>query len=292
MRATIWLASIAIVVSAVLLGYYIYRANQVQGMEPDSTPLFAILSGPLWLLQIFLVTAPLRWMTRVVDEERARRTWETLMISPQGARLFAWTRWMSVFYHLRWVIALVVAGRMLLAVEAVAAYVRDYDQYRAVLDGAHPAAGPILSAGLLAVFIPSAIVLPLVMMALNAAIGLATAAAVRSRIWIHLISIALIITELIVTCAAIILGMILEDCQLTTVCHHVPGGWRWLALLAMGTVGDQSMTFSNLRAFSDVWANTSHGVWLMLAIPVATLAQATLALSLVRWAGHKAGQPE
>jgi hypothetical protein len=66
---------------------------------------------------------------------------------------------------------------------------------------------------------------------------------------------------------------------------------RWMDLMLMGALGDQSLRFMDLRTFLQTWADVHYGVLVGGALLVAVLAQVGLTNALIDVAARRASRP-
>jgi hypothetical protein len=140
----------------------------------------------------------------------------------------------------------------------------------------------------LAAFMVAALLQPVVTTGLNAALSLFLSAWIRHTLLLRTALGLLTLAELIGFTLAVTAGIVVLD--LDPVFHHTYLSMpeRWLALLSLALLGDQSLRFMNLRSFTQTWAQLDYGIGLAVAIPLAVLLESLFTLWLVRRAARRA----
>jgi hypothetical protein len=191
-----------------------------------------------------------------------------------------------------WPLLLITAIRLVFAGEMVADFVQHHDRYEAIFSRMTPAMSSGRGSILLAIFLLAALVQPFAVIGLNAALGLAMAVGVRDRAWNRAIMVAVLSVEVLLVCGMALFGIFVQGCTTDTIiCHRISDSERWFTMLALSTVGDQSVSFMNLDTLAEIWEITDHGIWLSAAILAVTLAECTLTAGVLGWAARKASRP-
>ena len=277
-----------VLIAVLLFSYHMFQEDKplVLG-DFHGSPLFAVLYVPLALLQFFTMLVAILIPANTVALEQARGTWETLKITSHGGELAIWARWAAVFYQMRWLLAIILvprlffAGRML--VDLTAYQGRHLDLY---LIGITPEVPLAVGLALLAAGMTASLVLPLVLIGFNAALGLSLATVIRRRQIASLCRLAVVIGEGFGFGLALLAADVNSRTSWTT---SNTGSWRDHLFFALG--GDHGLRLMDLRTQFEMWADVRYGVLVGGLTLIAMIVLALLTNNLLHMAARHASLP-
>lgn len=258
--------------------------------RPFSRWLMDMLYWPGFAWQLVLQVLVLALAIGTVGAARRRQTWDSVRVTPLGARLLMRHHWWALlFRRLRGSLTLLLAVRLLLLAGVlvdVAAFRGEYLSYLAAW--ADPAVPLPLGVALLALVLAAAFILPLTGLALDAALGLLISTRVQQRVYVTLTLAAL--AALRVT---LVVALLLGVEQFRAGLLELPAGIIWLILLAFALVGDWGLSLLYLGFLGEqVWAELPLGVFLGVALLIGALVQAALADAVLALASREAERRE
>lgn len=286
---------IGLVLWLVWSSYESYQNHLDLGVsDQGESMVFTILYFPALLLQVFVVIAALLLTSNMVSNERRRGTWEAVQITSHGAEIAMRSRWAAVFYQMRLPLAalaavrIVFAGQMLIDLGQYQGYHLDF-----YLSGIQPEISLEVGILLLASLMTAALLQPLVLVGLNASVGLLMSTVTRGRAFTVIAQALIVLVELFIFAGALSSGWLVLDGN-TGGAVRVAGMTmteRWNSLLMMGSAGDLSLRFLNLSTYLNVWTNVENGVLLGAGLLAVVLLQAVLTYGLLWWAARRAALP-
>ncbi len=290
---------LAVILAALMLiafGYAVATEFFSRELSPNLTETAnRIAYPPLLLLQIALGIAALSTTIGAVGEIDRKQQWDNLRVTPSGAGLALRTRWASVFYRLRPLLAIILIGRALLILGILWDLTAFQGQYLDLLiSGIVPQMSIVVPIGeppldlgvavgvmLLAFMLTAAILLPFTGVGFDAAFGLLLSTLVKNRTYNSMLQFALILFRLALTGALVFAAFqfIAGDLRLAE-------GPAWALMLGFGALADWGLYFLHLSSFGEIWAIVPYGVLLGLALVIFALVQAFIADRLLLLAIH------
>ncbi|MBN1202994.1 MAG: hypothetical protein JXJ20_14180 [Anaerolineae bacterium] len=296
-RTASWLVrAISVGVLAALLVVSFQAANggaPIAVPDEEGTALFRVLYFPLLTLQLFAMMAAMVMTSHTVSMERARGTWEPVKITSHGAEVTIRARWAAVFYRMRWLLLVMMLPRVVLIGQMVAD-LADYQGHH--LDLYITGISPEVSAGeaslLLAALMTAALLLPLVIVGLNAAAGLLISTLFCGPRTIQAVRLMILLLEVGLSLAALGAGRLtLDRSHLWGSSGQLGLDGDWYCLLYMGTLGDLCLRFLDLRTYFQVWVDIKNGVLLGAAILAVMALLALLTHGMLALTVRLAGRP-
>ena len=290
--------ALATVGAVFLLSYELYRHDQLTALSRNGeSELYTVLYVPLLMLQFSVVMSgsslalSLGLTSPMTPIEQKRETWEMVKVTPYGAELSIRSRWAGVYYYVAWMLGMLTLLRAVLIGQMLAdlLHSESYD-LAAYTTGITPGMPLWASTLVLALFMLAALLQPVVMLGLNAALSLFLSTSIRSSLLLRLVLGIISLVELAVFMAAVTAGIIALEVDPVLSHIYLSPLHRWLSLLSFALVGDQSLRFLNLRTFTQTWVRLDYGIGLGVAIPLALLLEFLFAVGLVRLAGRRASR--
>lgn len=268
-----------------LLGYML--ATHFLRIQPGSYPIESInniLYFPLLTLQILLSIASLLLTTGTVSREQRLQHWDNLRATPSGTDLMLRTRWASVFYRLRGLLGIVIAGRVLL----LACMLYDLTSFQGryidlLINGVIPEVSVITAVLLLALLMTASILLPITAIGLDTSLGLFISTTVQQRTYNTLLQLLLIIVRIGVT-AALLYGV----SQFLGGQLQTSDPAAWLLMFSANAFGDWGLGMLYLGRAGEIWATVPYGIFIGLALVIFCFAQAYLTDQILVWAVKRA----
>jgi hypothetical protein len=301
-NATVRLIGLVLALATVggvfLLSYELYRNDQLTALTRNGeSGLYTVLYVPLLMLQFSVVMSgsslalSLGLTSPMTPVEQRRETWEMVKVTPYGAELSVRSRWAGVYYFVAWMLGVLTLLRAVLIGQMLAdlLHSESYD-LAAYTTGITPGVPSWASALVLALFMLAALLQPVIMLGLNAALSLFLSTSIRSALLLRVVLGVVSLVELAVFMAAVTAGIL--ALEVDPMMSHITLSplQRWLSLLSFALVGDQSLRFLNLRSFTDTWARLDYGIGLGVAIPLVLLLEFLIAVGLVKLAGRRAAR--
>ena len=178
-----------------------------------------VLSGsasifPTLCLQLITLIVALSLGAASVDAERSRKTWDNLRVTEGGAGMALRARWIGILYRLRVPIAAILLVRLVFSLGTLIDLTAFGGLYAEMLsaNASPPLADWRLGLLLIAMTLTANIVLPLVMIASAAALGILLSVAVKERIYGAVMQLLLVVMQVVfVIAAAAGISQILQD---------------------------------------------------------------------------------
>lgn len=222
-----------------------------------------VLYGPLVIAQVMAVVVALTLTANAVSTEEQRGTWDTLKLTIVGVPLTLRARWINVFHQLRWLLALIVLGRIayvgLLLYDITDFQGRALDLY---ISGITPEVSLDVTILLMVCFMTAFIMLPVVAVAVSAAVGIVMSVVVRSKSLVFVFMLLAIGLYLGSVAGGIRLGeiTILERTR-TLVQEDISPTQGWGSLAAMSMAGDMGIKLTSLETQGQIWADFNNGIF-------------------------------
>lgn len=256
-----------------------------------------IAYGPLLMLQTVLWIAAMSLTIGAVGDSERRQQWDMLRVTESGAGLSLRTRWASVFFTLRTLLAIVVFVRVILIVGILSDLMAFQGEYLDLLiSGIEPQMTIPLSIGdssldlgivagilLLAFMLTASLLLPFTALGFDAAFGLLLSTFIRQRTYTALAQVVLIAIRLAIVAGLLYAALGFMDNAIT-----VPDGSPLPLMFAFGAFADWGLYYMHLGSLGEVWAIVPYGIFLGLALLIFALFQAFVTERMLQWATARA----
>jgi hypothetical protein len=289
-----WMGSLAI--AAGLLMFSLVAAESGEPIliaRSTEWTAFNVLYFPLVVVQGLALLIALYAVGGAITAEQRRGTWEAFKITSHGANLVIRARWAALFYQLRWFLVVLVGARLMFT-GLMLIDLTDYQGYHLDLYiiGITPDVSLEVAVLLLAAFMAAALLQIVVLIGLNAALGLLIAVAVENRNARMLAYTVVLIAEWGIWYWSMGAGKSVLDSDPTTLATGTRSMTvRWFDLLAMGTFGDQGLRFMDLRTYLQTWADVEYGVLIGAVLLASVFVQVALTNGVLILAGRLASRP-
>lgn len=268
-------------------GGYLAATDLLRREAPGShatESLLAILFWPVLIVQLFTRASVISLTVNMVNEEVRRQTWDSLRATEMGVELALRARWVSVFYRLRPLIAVLIMVRLIL----IAGILVDLTAFRGgfldrLLNGVVPEVSLLFSVVLLAFLMTASLLLPLTGIGLDAALGLLVSTTVRQRVYTTILQVILIGIRIGVVVLLLVAMTQFNRGELT-----VRDGLAWLLVGGFAAMGDWAVSLLHLSYYGELWAIIPYGIFLGVALLVFVLVQAVLTDLILGYAVRQA----
>ena len=234
--------------------------------------LIAIVFWPTLVLQVIMQVASLALTVNAVGEQKRRQTWDNLRATEGGVALAFRTRWATVYYRLRPLLAIVMAIRIILIVGILIDLTAFQGRYIDLLiNGVVPDISPIVAALLLAFMMTASLLLPLTSVGLDAALGLLVSVTAQQRLYS-------VMTQLIVVAIrlALVVGLTVGATQFIRGDLTLPDGAAWGLMGAFAGFGDWGLSYLHLGFYSEIWATIPFAIFLGIGLLIFSMAESAL----------------
>lgn len=253
-----------------------------------SESLSNVLFWPLVAVQIVLSVFTLAANSSFVGEQIRRQSWVTVAATEGGAELSLRARWAANFYRLRGFIVLLLVGRAVL----IAAILWDLTAFQGryldlLANGIHPEVSAPMAAFLLALAMTGALLMPIVMIGFDAAIGLLVSAYAPNRGNSVLTAAMVVLARLLLTAA-----LLFAASRFVAGALPVSDPAAWGLMGAFATFGDWGVSFLHLGSYAELWAAIPFGILLGSALLVFALVVSSITDRLLARAARRAQQCE
>lgn len=233
----------------------------------------AVVMWPTLALQVLMQVAALALTVNTVSEQKRRQTWDNLRATEGGVSLAFRTRWATVFYRLRPLLAVVLIIRVLLIVGILIDLTAFQGRYIDLLiNGIVPDISPVVGALLLAFLMTASLLLPLTSVGLEAAIGLLVSVTLQQRLYSVMAQVIVIAVRLLLVIGLTVAATQFIRGELTS----VNDGGAWLLMGAFAAFGDWGLSFLHLGFYSEIWATIPFGILLGIGLLIFSMAQSAL----------------
>jgi hypothetical protein len=253
---------------------------------PLSQMLITILFWPTFAFQVLLQVGATIMTINTVGEEQRRQTWDSVRTTSSGAALTLRTRWSAaIFYKMRGFIGILIIIRLNL----IGAMLYDLTAFRGeylnyLIGSILPEIPLAVGVLLLALTMTASLLLPIVGLGLDAAIGLLISTAVQQRTYVVLSQMVLTAVRLV-----IIGALLIGATQFRTDALSAGDLATWLILFGFAAIGDWGLSFLYLGYYgATVWADVPYGVFIGLAMLLFALFQAALTDGILSFAVYRA----
>jgi len=288
------LLGIGMVGGMVAFSYRAYQGNQNFGVsEQGESALFSVLYLPLLLIQFFTFTAALVLTSNMVSQEQQAGTWEAVKITSHGAEMVIRARWAAVFYQLRWLLVFLLIPRVVF-VGQMLVDLTDYQGYHLDLyiTGITPEVSLEVAILLLAGLMTAALLLPLVILGLNASIGLLLSTVFKARGTTIVAQTVILLLEALIVLGSMSAGWEVLDAEpVTQLTTDADMTQKLVGLVFLGTTGDQGLRFMNLETYFQAWTDVDYGILTGVLMLGAMLLLALVTNGMLWWSARRAARP-
>jgi hypothetical protein len=280
-RSRYFRGAIAVIATILLFWFGVAIATNFFQNPPGQNlteSMMAVVYWPTLALQVVMQMAVLALTVNLVTEQKRRLAWDNLRATEGGVALALRTRWATIYYRLRLILAAVLvirAGLIFGILYDLTAFQGRYIDL--LLNDVTPRVPPLVGALLLAFLMTAALLLPITSLGLIAAIGLLISVNVQQRVYS-------VMTQVIVSAGAALIvgGLIIGATQfirgeLAGVIQSDVAAWGLMG--AFAAVGDWGLSFLHLGFYSEVWATIPYA----LLFGIALLGFALLQSVLTEW---------
>jgi hypothetical protein len=282
----------------VLLGVLLVLGGYVLATEYLQSPLgqhltdslLAVVFRPMIVLQVVVSVAALSLTAGAVSEEQRRQTWDSLRSTREGIQLTLRARWIAVFYRLRGLIGVILLVRLAL----IAGILYDLTAFRGgyldrIINGIVPDLPSFMGVILLSFWMSAALLLPIVAIGFDAALGLLVSTFAHGRGASLITQLLLAILRLAVV--AFLLWAMHQFltgtfAQTGVLPPDSPASWFLVAIYA--AFGDWGLYFLEVGANGTVWATVHYSVFIGVALLVFCFVLALLTDGMIAWAVRRA----
>lgn len=295
LRWTVRMLGGAAVFWMIIGSYQAYTRDMSFGVsEQGESALFSVLYVPLLILQFFVLTSGMVLAASLLAREQQRGTWEAVKITSHGAELALRARWAAVFYQMRWLLVLLLVPRVIflgqMLWDLTAFQGRHLDLYISGITPEVPVEAAIV---LLAGGMTGALLMPLALLGLNAALGLFLATWFQRRPGITISQTLVLLFETAAFLLALMFGWTVlsygPDQQLY---EYFPMHEKWASVVFMGVAGDQGLRLMNLETVFRTWADIEYGIWIGAVLLGAVVLVFAITQFLLWWAVRRASSPQ
>jgi hypothetical protein len=207
-----------------------------------------------------------------VSEQKRRQTWDNLRATEGGVALAFRTRWATVFYRLRPLLAVVMSIRLVLIVGILIDLTAFQGRYIDLLiNGVVPDVSPVVAALLLAFMMTASLLLPLTSVGLDAALGLLVSVTVQQRLYSVMTQVIVIGIRL-----AIVIGLTIGATQFIRGELALADGTAWALMGAFAGFGDWGLSFLHLGFYSEIWATIPYAIFMGIGLLIFSMAESAL----------------
>ncbi len=266
--------------------------------------IFMVLYWPLVAVQFLVRVFAVNTTVGVIAAETRSRTWETLKITTDGALLTMKARWVTAFYRLWLLLAVLVVARVIFVAVALTNLVSFQGHYiDLMLSGSVPFGPPNIpenasvAIGILVMgmTMTAAILSPFTTLAFDAGLGMLLGAILRGRFIGAVSQVAVIVVRMIIMAWSLWVGAaLLGLTPFTNIAQNLPAGTEnspllaWLGVFFSVSEGDLGLTLLHMPHIQRIWIDFKYGIFISVAFLGYVLLQALCANLLIQWAGRRA----
>lgn len=238
---------------------------------------------PTLILQLLTIILALTLGASAVGSERSRKTWDNLRATEFGAGLALRARWAGILYRLRAPITAILLVRLMLAAGILYDLTAFGGSYPEIL-GAQ-ATPPLpewrLDLLLIALAVTVSLLLPILQIALFAALGILLSVAVRERIYAFITQMLVVAVQLTfaVAGALAIAQMIRSDAR-------AANDWSYALFFGYSAFGDWGLLLAQLGSLGEIWRRVPFGTAISLVLMLFVLALGLAADGMIWLAGR------
>ncbi len=270
---------VALVLLLAAAAFIYASATEALGDSRNVSGLFwQSLYFPTLFLQLITLIVALSLGAASVDSERSRKTWDNLRVTEGGAGMALRARWIGILYRLRAPIAAILIVRLVFSLGTLIDLTAFGGLYAEMLsaNATPPLADWRIGLLLIALTLTVNVLLPLLMIASSAALGILLSVAVKERIYGAVTQVLLAVLQVVfVIAAAAGISQILQDSLILS--DHA----QFLLVLTYCTYGDWGMLLAQLGSLGEIWQRIPSGTLISLGLPVVLLVQAFIADGMI-----------
>lgn len=254
-----------------------------------SETVMAVLLLPTILVQMMLSVSVFVTTAGAVNAEKRRGTWTDIRATPEGVALALRGYWAAaVFYRLRGLMLFIYALRLVM----IGLLLYDLSGFRGeyiyhMTARVVPEVSPIVGGLLLVITVTAALLMPVVVIAFDAALGLLVAAFVTQRAFLGLARVVIGVSRSI---ASLMIALVAFSVLLDN--SDTSQGVEWGLGLAHGIIGDMGFAYLNAPTLSMLWQRVDYSILLGVVMLLIVFTLALLTDLMIRWAMRRAQRIE
>ncbi len=291
-RARIGRIILIVLLGVVLvLGGYILATGYLQNPPGQhfTDSLLNIVFYPTMVLQVVASIAALSLTASAVSEEQRRQTWDSLRSTREGIQLTLRARWIAVFYRLRGLIGLILLVRLAL----VAGILYDLTAFRGgyldrIINGIVPDLPSFMGVILLSFWMSAALLLPIVAIGFDAALGLLISTFAQGRGTSLITQMILAILRLAVVVFLLWAMRQFLEGTFAQAGAAPQGIVSWLLVAVYAAFGDWGLYFLEVGSSGMVWATVEYSIFVGVALLAFCFILALLTDAMIAWAVRRA----
>ena len=280
-------------------GYRLYTAGELDPLlDEGATTFFTVAYLPLLLVQVSMALTGMTLVTALgltsplTSLDQQRETWELAKSTTRGAEIVMGARWVGVYYYMGSSLLVMVALRVVFAGQLVADLLADDFSLSAALKGSTPAVSSSLAVALLLLHAVAVSIQPLVLIGLNAALGLYISTFISHQLFMRMAMTVLLVVQFIFNLFAFLIGTVVFDANPQIgIYGQMEPGQRWGGLFLMSAYGDLGLRGMNLGSFARMWEVADYALLLGPALALLLILEIVLICWLLRWTMARARRP-
>lgn len=248
---------------------------------------------PLVFAQVLAVIIGLTMTANAVATEEQRGTWDTLKLTLVGVPLTLRARWIAVFHQLRWLLAIIIIGRLiylgLLMDDITDLQGRNLDLY---ISGISPEVSLDVAILIMVAFMTAFVMQPIIAVAVSAAIGVLLSVVVRSKAMVFVFMLLAIGSYLALVFVGLTIAndtLLERTASFTTEELSPTTGWGTLMMMAL--FGDMAIHLTKLDVQGQAWADLNYGIYFGAIYLAVVVLIGMLANAVVVFAAKRAAMP-
>ncbi|NWF67503.1 MAG: hypothetical protein HXY40_00315 [Chloroflexi bacterium] len=271
---------------------YMLATNMFQvppGQHATDT-LLNILFWPTIIIQVIVSIGALGLTASAISEEQRRQTWDSLRSTRSGITLALRARWIAVFYRMRGLLALLMLVRVILIVGILV----DLTAFRGgyldrIINNITPDVDSVVGVVLLSFWMSAALLLPIVALGFDAALGLLISTFAQGRGASVITQVVLALLRLAVVGALLLLmAQFLQNGLTAPAGTPLTQPLDWLLTAAYAVFGDWGLYFLEMENNGTMWATVPYGILIGVVMLAACFVLALLTDLLIAWAVRRA----
>lgn len=268
------IAGFVVLILLLYWGGFVIATNFFQNTPGQNLTesLIAVIFWPTLVIQGMMQIVSLTLTVNTVSEQKRRQAWDNLRATEGGVALAFRTRWATVFYRLRPLLAIVLGMRLILIVGILIDLTAFQGRYIDLLiNGVVPDISPVVAALLLAFMMTASLLLPLTSIGLDAAVGLWVSVTVQQRIYSVMTQMIVIILRL-----AVVIGLTIGATQFIRGDLTLSDSAAWGLMGAFAGFGDWGLSYLHLGFYSEIWATIPYAIFMGIALLIFAMAESAL----------------
>lgn len=266
---------VAVLLLLLLVAAIVYSAvSGAAANAPNaSNHIWQSLYFPALSLQLITLIAALSLGAASIDTERSRNTWDNLRATELGAGMALRARWLGILVRLRAPITAILLVRLILALGTLIEVAAFGGNYLKMLGASAlpPLADWQLGLFLIALNLTLNILLPPIMIASAAALGIFVSAIVTERLFSAVLLLLLIVFQVafIAVSGLVLAQVVFAETTMTE-------GAAFFLLLGFSAYGDWGLYLAQLGNLGELWQRVPGGAFTSLALALVVLCHVAL----------------